>query len=80
MILILFSSQLCDDRKAVSEHDIVNVAKSVYGDNNIDEYNVVKWMKCDVNDPGFEHLTNKQMVNKTFGIFGGYWKARRERE
>ena len=49
------------------EHDLANLAKSVAGGENVDEDNIIEWIDCDTNDPGFEHVTDEQIVEEALG-------------
>ena len=51
----------------VSVHDLANLAKSVAGGENVDEDNIIEWIDCDTNDPGFEHVTDEQIVEEALG-------------
>ena len=52
----------------VSVHDLANLAKSVPGGENVEEDNIIEWIDCDIDDPGFEHITDDQIVEDALGI------------
>ena len=56
------------EEEEVSACDLANLAKSVTGGGNVDEDNIVEWINCDANDPGFEHLTDEQIVGGALGM------------
>ncbi|VVC41732.1 Hypothetical protein CINCED_3A018470 [Cinara cedri] len=47
--------------------DLANFSKSLTGGENVDEENINEWINCDANDPGFEHLSDKQIVSGALG-------------
>ena len=49
------------------EHDLANLAKSVAGEENVDEDNIIEWIDCDINDPRFEHVIDEQIVEEVLG-------------
>ena len=52
------------EEEEISVHDLENLAKSVTGGEKVNEGNIEEWINCDVNDPGFEHLTDEQIVGQ----------------
>lgn len=52
----------------MSAFDLVNLVKYVTGGGNTDENNIIEWINCDANYPGFEHLTGKQIIGEALGM------------
>jgi hypothetical protein len=46
---------------------LANFSKSLTGAENIDEENINEWINCDANDPGFECLSDEQIVSGALG-------------
>ena len=55
-------------KEEVFTSDLANLTNSVLRGENIDEENIIEWINCDTNDPGFEQLIDEQIVNKTKGV------------
>lgn len=55
-------------KEEVSTCVLTNLTKSVTGGGDIGEDNIVECKNCDVNDPGFEHLTDEEIVGRTLGM------------
>lgn len=47
--------------------NLISYAKSINGGKNIDEDDIDEWFNCGINYPGFEHLTDKQIVGRVLG-------------
>ncbi|KFM75025.1 Jerky-like protein, partial [Stegodyphus mimosarum] len=46
---------------------LADMVKTVPGGENVDAENIKEWLECDVNEPGFERLTDDEIVKKARG-------------
>ncbi|KFM76186.1 Jerky-like protein, partial [Stegodyphus mimosarum] len=46
---------------------LADTVKTVPGGENVDAENINEWLECDVNEPGFECLTDDEIVKKARG-------------
>lgn len=53
-----------EEEEEVSAYYLANFEISIAGGKNIIENNINEWINCDVNDQGFEHLTDEQIVGQ----------------
>jgi len=44
------------------------ILRTLLLEENVDEDNIDEWINCDVNDPGFKHLTDEQIVGGALGM------------
>jgi len=61
--------EYAEEEEEISAFNLANFAKCITGGGNVDEYNNDEWIKCDANDPDFEHLTDEQIIGGTL-IYG----------
>ncbi|XP_050523014.1 jerky protein homolog-like [Daktulosphaira vitifoliae] len=62
-ILPCVENTLIEEEEEVSAFDLANFSKSLTGGENFDEENINEWINCDANDPGFERLSDEQIVS-----------------
>lgn len=67
-ILPSVEKSLVESEKKEEEVSVHDLAKSVAGGENVDEDNIIEWIACDTNDPGFEHVTDEQIVEEALGM------------
>lgn len=48
---------------------LAELVKTVPGGENVNDENIKEWLECDANDPGFERLTDEEIVQKATGEF-----------
>ncbi|VVC39681.1 Hypothetical protein CINCED_3A023089 [Cinara cedri] len=55
------------EEEEFSAFDLANFSKSLTGGENVDEENINEWINCDADEPGFERLSDGQIVNGALG-------------
>lgn len=63
------NKNICEEENEVMPTaTLVDLITSVPGGENVDEENTEEWLECDATEPGYERLTDVEIINKVKGV------------